>query len=177
MLGQQAFGEEATADAFSFLPIYIYKTSFHLALYCETAIKEVKVMSPLSLIIWRVRFHAFLTSALNGGEWSASSTDCFASGKSPRYALQRRLRGPTDDLDTVKERFSWPDWNRSPIPRLSTLVAMLTELSRLRGKRNKDGNYNQSEFFCVSSMEFVYLLQQNQKYIEVSEMKRSNCRI
>jgi hypothetical protein len=154
-------------DAFLFLPIHLYKTSFHLTLYCETVVKEVKVTSPLCLIIKQVWFHAFLTSELNGDEWSASSTDCFASGKQPRHPLERRLCGPKDDLDTVKEKkFSCPNW-----------VAMLTELSRLRSKRNKDGNYNQSEFFYISSTECVYLLQRNQKYIEaVPEIKQWNSR-
>jgi hypothetical protein len=36
--------------------------------------------------------HAFLTSALDGGEWSASRPGRFTpQGKSPRYPLDRRL--------------------------------------------------------------------------------------
>jgi hypothetical protein len=39
--------------------------------------------------------HAFLTPALEGGEWSASRPGRFASRrKSPRYLLDRRLVGP-----------------------------------------------------------------------------------
>jgi hypothetical protein len=37
-----------------------------------------------------VQTHIFLTSALAGGEWSASRS----GGKSPRYPLDRRLGGP-----------------------------------------------------------------------------------
>jgi hypothetical protein len=36
----------------------------------------------------------FLTSALEGGEWSASRPGRFTPGKSPRYPLDRRLGGP-----------------------------------------------------------------------------------
>jgi hypothetical protein len=38
-----------------------------------------------------VYFYAFLTSALHGGEWSASR---YPQGKSCRYTLDRRLGGP-----------------------------------------------------------------------------------
>jgi hypothetical protein len=37
-----------------------------------------------------VQLHAFLTSALDGGEWSVSRPQ----GKSPWYPLDRRLGGP-----------------------------------------------------------------------------------
>jgi hypothetical protein len=41
-----------------------------------------------------VWIHIFLTSALAGGEWSASRSCCFTSrGKSPRYPLDNRLDG------------------------------------------------------------------------------------
>jgi hypothetical protein len=36
----------------------------------------------------------FLTSALDGGEWSASLPGRFHPGKSPWYPLDRRLGGP-----------------------------------------------------------------------------------
>jgi hypothetical protein len=36
----------------------------------------------------------FLTSALDGGEWSASLLGRLSRGKSPRYPLDRRLGGP-----------------------------------------------------------------------------------
>jgi hypothetical protein len=35
----------------------------------------------------------FLTSALDGGEWSASRPCRFSSGKGPRYQLERGLGG------------------------------------------------------------------------------------
>jgi hypothetical protein len=42
-----------------------------------------------------VQIHIFLTSALAGGEWSASRPGRFTpGGKSPRYPLDRRLGGP-----------------------------------------------------------------------------------
>jgi hypothetical protein len=41
-----------------------------------------------------VLIHIFLTSALVGGEWSASRPCRFTPGKSPRYPFYRRLGGP-----------------------------------------------------------------------------------
>jgi hypothetical protein len=42
-----------------------------------------------------VYFHTFLTSLLDGGEWSASRPGRFTlQGKSPWYQLDRRLGGP-----------------------------------------------------------------------------------
>jgi hypothetical protein len=42
-----------------------------------------------------VYLHIFLTSALAGGEWSASRTSCFTFGEgSPQYPLDMRLGGP-----------------------------------------------------------------------------------
>jgi hypothetical protein len=39
--------------------------------------------------------YSFLTSALNGGEWSASRPGrALAPGKDPRYPLDKRLVGP-----------------------------------------------------------------------------------
>jgi hypothetical protein len=38
--------------------------------------------------------HSFLTSALDGDEWSASRSGRFALGKEPRYPFNRRLGGP-----------------------------------------------------------------------------------
>jgi len=37
-----------------------------------------------------IQLHAFLTLALDGGEWSASHSQ----GKSPQYPLERRMGGP-----------------------------------------------------------------------------------
>jgi hypothetical protein len=42
-----------------------------------------------------VYIHIFLTSAIAGGEWSASRSDHFTPGeRAPRYPLDRRLGGP-----------------------------------------------------------------------------------
>jgi hypothetical protein len=41
-----------------------------------------------------VQLHAFLTLALDEGEWSSSQAGCFNSrGNCPRYPLDRRLGG------------------------------------------------------------------------------------
>jgi len=41
-----------------------------------------------------VLLHSFLTSALEGGEWSTPHTGKFIPGKDPRYPLNRTLGGP-----------------------------------------------------------------------------------
>jgi len=43
----------------------------------------------------------FLTSAVDGGEWSASRPYRFKPGKSHRNPLDRRLGGPRAGLDTA----------------------------------------------------------------------------
>jgi hypothetical protein len=46
-----------------------------------------------------VKIHAFLTSALVGGEWSTPRTGCFTLGEnSPPYILDRRLDGLQERL-------------------------------------------------------------------------------
>jgi hypothetical protein len=42
----------------------------------------------------QVQLHAFLTSALDGGEFSASRPDHFASEKEHQVVTLRRLGGP-----------------------------------------------------------------------------------
>jgi hypothetical protein len=46
----------------------------------------------------------FFTSALGGGEWSASRHRCFTLREEPRYPLDRRLGGSRAGLDTVAKR-------------------------------------------------------------------------
>jgi hypothetical protein len=41
-----------------------------------------------------VYLHTFLTSVLDGGEWSASHWPLYYWGKSPWYPMDRRLGGP-----------------------------------------------------------------------------------
>jgi hypothetical protein len=41
-----------------------------------------------------VDLHSFLTSALDGGEWSLSNLGLFAPGEEPKYQLDRSLCGP-----------------------------------------------------------------------------------
>jgi hypothetical protein len=47
----------------------------------------------------------FLTSALDGGEWSASRPDLFIPDKSPRTNWIRGWVDPRADLDAVDKRF------------------------------------------------------------------------
>jgi len=78
-------------------------TSLHI---CYT----VKVMLSLCLtkhhamkMQWgvEVQLHAFLSSAIDGGEWSASRPGRFTPRKSPWYPLDRWLGGPRAGLDAV----------------------------------------------------------------------------
>jgi hypothetical protein len=57
----------------------------------------------------QVQFHAFLTSALNGGEWSASQPAALSQGESPWYPLDRRLGRPQGPSGRgSEEKNSWP---------------------------------------------------------------------
>jgi hypothetical protein len=51
-----------------------------------------------------VLIHIFLTSALAGGERSASRPGRFTPGKSPRYPLDRRLGDPRAGLVDLEKR-------------------------------------------------------------------------
>jgi hypothetical protein len=57
-----------------------------------------------------VYLHAFLTSALDGGEWSASRPGCFTGGeRAPGTHWIEGLVGPRAGLDTVaKTKNSYP---------------------------------------------------------------------
>jgi hypothetical protein len=48
----------------------------------------------------------FLTSALDGGEWSATCPCCFTPGGSPQYPLDRRLSGPQNQSGHCGEEIS-----------------------------------------------------------------------
>jgi len=48
----------------------------------------------VKLTLWLTKHHAWLTSALVAGEWSASRSDSFTLGvKYPRNPLHRKLGG------------------------------------------------------------------------------------
>jgi len=72
-----------------------------------------------------VYLHAFLTSAVDGGEWSASQTNHFINGvKSSQYPLDRRLGGPQSQSECDGEEKYEP-------PRAAgSQVTILTVLSR-----------------------------------------------
>jgi hypothetical protein len=82
-----------------------------------------------------VPLHAFLTSVLDGGEWSASRPGCFTpQGKSPWYALDRRLGGSQNRSGRggeEKNSQSPPGiepWNPCPAPSPVTVPTELTAL-------------------------------------------------
>jgi hypothetical protein len=51
-----------------------------------------------------VQIHIFLTSALVGGQWSASCPGRFMlRERTPRYPLDRRLGGPQAGLDDIEK--------------------------------------------------------------------------
>jgi hypothetical protein len=68
-----------------------------------------------------VQIHIFLTSALAGGEWSASRTGRFTpGGKSPRYPLDR-LGGPQSrSARRGEEKILDPTGTRTVTPRSSS---------------------------------------------------------
>jgi hypothetical protein len=52
-------------------------------------------------------YYSFLTSALDGGEWSASRPGRgLPPGKNPRYPLDRRLGGPQNQQGLEKNPLS-----------------------------------------------------------------------
>jgi hypothetical protein len=58
----------------------------------------------------RYSFYSFLTSALDGGEWSASRPGRgLPRGKDPLYTLDRRLGGP-------QSRSGHRSWRKNPLP-------------------------------------------------------------
>jgi hypothetical protein len=65
-----------------------------------------------------VEIHIFLTSALAGGEWSASRPGRFTPGKEPRYSLDRRLDGPQSRYGRRgEEKIPDPTGTWTPTPR------------------------------------------------------------
>jgi hypothetical protein len=68
-----------------------------------------------------VQIHILLTSALVGGEWSASRTGCFTSGgKSRQYPLDRRLGGLQSRSGRLGEKkILNPTGTRTQTPRSS----------------------------------------------------------
>jgi hypothetical protein len=81
-----------------------------------------------------VWIHIYLTSALVGGEWSASRLGRFTPGKSLRYQLDKRLGGPRNQSGRHGEENNLaPTGTRTPTPRSSSPkpVAIPTKLSRL----------------------------------------------
>jgi hypothetical protein len=69
--------------------------------------------------------NGFLTTALEGGEWSDSHPDRFTPGeRAPRYPLDRRLGGSTASLDAVvKRRIPSPGRESNPWTPIVQLVA------------------------------------------------------
>jgi hypothetical protein len=84
----------------------------------------------------KIYLHVFLTSALDGGEWSASRPGRFTpGGKSLRYPLERRLDGP----QSWSERYG-DERNLLTLPGIKpwslahparSLVTTLADISRL----------------------------------------------
>jgi hypothetical protein len=107
-----------------------FSRSAHL---CEVSllVKKVKkgkfvpVLNKLSTMAYGgvdVWIHIFLTSALAGGEWSASRSGSFIPGESPRYPLEiGGLVDPRAGLDDLEERkfLTLPGLELRPLSRLA----------------------------------------------------------
>jgi hypothetical protein len=84
-----------------------------------------------------VYLHLFLTSALDGNEWSALPPAASSFEKDPQYISVWGWMRPRVDLCSVRERNpvfqlgSWPRFLGRPAP---ILVTILTELFRLSGE-------------------------------------------
>jgi hypothetical protein len=79
-----------------------------------------------------VQLHSFLTSALDGGEWSTSRLGRFTPGKECQYPSSRRLGGSQGRSGQFTE-----EKNQLPFPRFETvdcptgsLVSLPNTLSR-----------------------------------------------
>jgi hypothetical protein len=81
-----------------------------------------------------VQIHVFITSALVGGEWSASRPGRLTPCKDPRYPLDRRLDGPQIRSGWYEEvKILYPTGTWTPVSRTLSQqsVAIPTELPRL----------------------------------------------
>jgi hypothetical protein len=92
-------------------------------------------------VLGEVQFHAFLTCALEGGEWSAS--------RPGRFIEREGASGTHLILGWVRSGHGGEEKNSQPLPGPEPLVAQryTTELSRLLGK----GNSNRAQFTWSSS--------------------------
>jgi hypothetical protein len=71
-----------------------------------------------------VQIHIFLTSALVGGEWSASLRCRFTPGKEPPYQFYRRLGGPQSRSGRYGEvKIFYPTGTLTPSPLVVQPVA------------------------------------------------------
>jgi hypothetical protein len=96
-----------------------------------------------------IQIHAFLTSTLDGGKWSASCPGCFTSStqwiKDWGVHQSRSRRG-----DEGKNIFPAPAWIQEPGHRSRSLVTMLTELQRV-------SVYRDCVTYQRSPTQFMYL--------------------
>jgi len=82
-----------------------------------------------------VQLHAFLTSALDGNEWSASRLGRFKSGERTPYPSDRRLSGPHSQSGSDGEEKKFPSLlcqesnPGRPARRLITVLSRITSLS------------------------------------------------
>jgi len=106
---------------FASLRVYIVKTNQLIQIYIKITNKRSKLTNVKVNLsnTWQhlrgteVQLHSFLTSALDGCEWSASRPGRFTYTKEPQYPFNRRPRGPQSaDLDFQNERKK----NLSPLP-------------------------------------------------------------
>jgi hypothetical protein len=75
-----------------------------------------------------IQLHAFLTSALDGGEWSV----LYPQGKSPWHPLDRRLGGPQSRAERGNEEKNFKPLPGLEPPIIKSLAQRYTaELSRI----------------------------------------------
>jgi hypothetical protein len=95
-----------------------------------------------------------MTSALDGGEWSASCSSRFPLGKKSWYSLDRRLDGPQSKSGSRgEEKNSQPLAGLEPLIIQSIVQCYITELSRLLRERERE-----RECVCVCVCRIEYTL-------------------
>jgi hypothetical protein len=126
------------------------------AMKCKVPCASTQHHTMKAYWVVQVQLHVFLTSALDGGEWSASHPGCFTPRvRYPGTHWRGGWVGPWASLDVVvKRKIPSPCWDSNPLNIQPIAQRYSTELSWLQYEMYMD------IFLC-----FVRL-----KYLQISEL-------
>jgi hypothetical protein len=122
----------------------------------------IKVNLSLGLIIWGAchkdiwgngaLLSPFLTSILDGGEWSDSRPGRFTPGKQPPVPIVQEAGWASEPVWTLwrREQSLSPTRIQTPTPRSSSLGTILTELSRLPDCTDRIAKWARAATFVVN---------------------------